>query len=154
MTTISPLKSGDWLLSRSAEETMKLGNALGRTLRKGDVVSLYGPIGGGKTTFVKGLAEGLGIKIDASEVASPTFVLIREYPCRIPLRHIDLYRLDRVEGVDRRLVEECFDAPGVTVIEWAEKAEAFLPDERVEVRFRHETETSRGIRFLVHGKNR
>ena len=137
-----------WVISRSPEETVGYGEWLGRRLRKGDVVSLVGEVGGGKTTFTKGIAQGLGIRVDLSEVTSPTFVFIKEYPCRIPLHHVDLYRLEGApQGPDAELIQECFAAGGVTVLEWGGKAEGILPAERYEVRFEHAGPSSRKIRW-------
>jgi tRNA threonylcarbamoyl adenosine modification protein YjeE len=99
--------------------TRAVARALAATLRRGDVVLLYGDLGAGKTVFVKGLAEGLGI--DAAEVTSPTFTLVHEYAGpRLPLVHLDLYRLDRTDLDDVGLDPEAA-ARGVVVVEWAER---------------------------------
>jgi len=100
-------------------ETAAVGRALAVTLGAGDVVLLYGDLGAGKTAFVKGLAEGLGVSRD--EVSSPTFTLIQEYRGgRLTLFHVDLYRLDDPREVDDLGLEEIANE-GVLAIEWAEK---------------------------------
>lgn len=115
-------------------ETEQLGVDLAKNLRPGDVVALYGDLGSGKTTFVRGLAQALGI---TQPIRSPTFTLIHEYP--LPgelgrLFHIDLYRLENPDDVFQLGLEELIPA-GITVIEWADRASSLLPDERTEVHF-------------------
>lgn len=107
-------------ISRSPEETFALGEAWGREAAPGWVVALSGDLGAGKTQLVKGLARGLGIE---SRVHSPTFALLRTYEGgRLPLAHLDLYRLDGPEAVFRAGLEEYLrPADGVTVVEWAER---------------------------------
>ena len=105
--------------TRNEVETAAVGRALAATLSAGDVVLLYGDLGAGKTAFVKGLAEGLGVARD--EVSSPTFTLMQEYRGgRITLFHVDLYRLDDAREVDDLGLDEIAD-DGVLAIEWAEK---------------------------------
>lgn len=146
MTTTS-LKEGAWIRTSSPEETARCGAELGRALKAGDTVVLKGDIGSGKTTFTKGVARGLGFKAAADDVSSPTFVLIKEYPCRIPLYHIDLYRLDAITPNERSLIEEAMDGTGVVVLEWGEKARAFLPPSCLEIEFRHVSPNAREIRM-------
>src|SRR5712672_4080883 len=105
--------------TRSEEETAALGRELGATLAAGDVVLLYGDLGAGKTAFVKGLAEGLGVSRD--EVSSPTFTLVQEYRGgRLTLFHVDLYRLNDPREIDDLGLDE-IATEGVLAIEWAEK---------------------------------
>lgn len=132
------------IMTRSAAETKKVGRALGRHLRPKDVVALRGELGAGKTTFVKGIAKGLGVKSE-KEVASPTFVLIHEYEGRCPVYHLDWYRLARVEGPDEALAQECFEAEAVTLVEWPERPNTVLPKERIEVNIFHRGLSSRKI---------
>lgn len=118
--------------TRSLEETLQFGERLGRTLQRGDVVALSGELGAGKTALIKGLARGLGI---TDEVTSPTFTLIHEYGGgRVPLFHIDLYRLDSLEQALAIGIEEYLDTPGVTAIEWSEKIDKLLPATATRIR--------------------
>ncbi len=106
-------------MTRSESETTAAGRALASTLSSGDVVLLYGDLGAGKTAFVRGLADGLGISPD--EVNSPTFTLVQEYRGgRLPLVHVDLYRLSDPREIDDLGLDEVA-AGGVLSIEWAEK---------------------------------
>ncbi len=105
-------------VTTSEDQTQALAAKLGAKLKPGDVVLLFGELGAGKTTFVKGLAKGLEVPEDCY-VQSPTFALINEYPGRVPLYHVDLYRLEPEETYDLGL-EELADK-GVVAIEWPEK---------------------------------
>jgi tRNA threonylcarbamoyladenosine biosynthesis protein TsaE len=129
------------ITTHSEAETATVGRELAATLSAGGVVLLYGDLGAGKTAFVKGLAEGLGVSRD--EVSSPTFTIMQEYRGgRLPLFHVDLYRLDDPRELDDLGLEEVADA-GVLAIEWAEKltSDARLKPSRYEdavvVRIRH-----------------
>jgi tRNA threonylcarbamoyladenosine biosynthesis protein TsaE len=130
----------------SEQETATVGRELAATLSAGDVVLLIGDLGAGKTAFVKGLAEGLGIGRDA--VSSPTFTLIQEYRGgRLPLFHVDLYRLNDAREIDDLGLDEIADA-GVLAIEWAEKLPARLrPPRVVSVRLTHGDGDARTIRI-------
>lgn len=109
------------LLTRAERETEEAGRALGATLTSGDIVLLTGELGAGKTAFVRGLAAGLGAPAD--EVSSPTFTLVQEYRGRVPLFHVDLYRITGPEADDLGL-DELRDQ-GAVAIEWAEKLDAW-----------------------------
>ena len=111
------------LKSRSPEETKRIGAAMGRCLEPGDVLLLCGDLGAGKTCLTQGIARGLGIQ---GYVRSPTFVLVSIHQGRLPLYHMDIYRLDHVAEVLDLGLEEYLAGDGVSVIEWADKAlEAF-----------------------------
>jgi tRNA threonylcarbamoyladenosine biosynthesis protein TsaE len=138
----------EWI-SRSAEETQRLGERLGALLRAGDVVGLIGELGSGKTTFVQGLAKGMGL--DQSVVKSPTFVLMREYRGRIPLIHVDGYRLEHPDQALWLDVDWLFSPKRVTVIEWAERLASTLPSDYLELRFAHKTTNHRSISVVAHG---
>jgi tRNA threonylcarbamoyladenosine biosynthesis protein TsaE len=97
------------------------------------VVALSGDLGAGKTCFIQGLAAGLGV---AGPVTSPTFIMIAEHAGRLPLYHVDLYRTESLEEIRGLGLEELLDGPGVTAIEWAEKAEPLLPPGAIRVRIR------------------
>jgi tRNA threonylcarbamoyladenosine biosynthesis protein TsaE len=130
------------IATASESETAAVGREIAQTLRAGDVVLLYGDLGAGKTAFVKGLAEGLGVRRE--EVSSPTFTLVQEYRGgRLTLFHVDLYRLDDPrEIVDLGLDEIAAD--GVLAIEWADKLPA-PPAGCVEVRINHRDGDARTI---------
>ncbi len=111
----------------SARATRQAGTTLARTLKAGTVVLLEGNLGSGKTTFVKGLAQGLGFK-RPDEVKSPTFVLLHVYSGRRPLYHFDLYRLESHAELEELGFEEFLSDPkGICCIEWAEKARSGIP---------------------------
>ena len=108
------------IVSNSPDDTLRLGEKWGREAKPGWVIGLTGDLGAGKTQLVKGIARGLGI---ASRIQSPTFTLIHEYrDGRLPLYHIDLYRLDTPQQVFAAGLEEYFrQSDGVTIVEWAER---------------------------------
>src|SRR3974390_714498 len=113
-------------ISHSTAETEALGENWGRSAEPGLVIGLCGELGAGKTQLVKGLARGLGI---TARVHSPTFALINVYPGgRMQLFHLDLYRLDTPQQIIDAGLEEYFHPKGVTVIEWADKAQGLIPN--------------------------
>ena len=117
-TQHSKLTTSRSLETHSEEETAAAGRELARTLESGSIVLLSGELGAGKTAFVRGIAEGLGI--DPAEVTSPTFTLVQEYRGRLTLYHVDLYRLKPAE-VDDLGLDEMTLAGGVTAIEWSDR---------------------------------
>ncbi|HHY75303.1 MAG TPA: tRNA (adenosine(37)-N6)-threonylcarbamoyltransferase complex ATPase subunit type 1 TsaE [Firmicutes bacterium] len=121
--------------SRSPEETRRIGKAIGRLARGGEVILLKGPLGAGKTTLVQGIARGLGIE---GPVQSPSFVLERIHRGRLELRHLDLYRLSGEEALEAGLLSDIGDDQ-VTVIEWAERAEGLI-DADLEVKIERTSE--------------
>jgi len=137
------------LTSRSVEETQQLGARLGERLAAGDVVGLMGELGSGKTTFIQGLAKGLGI--DPAQVKSPTFIVMREYPGRVPLIHMDGYRLEGQQAVVWLDLEWVFSPKKVTVIEWADRVSGCLPEDYLEIHFAHKRTNLRGLRAIAHG---
>lgn len=132
------------MLTRSPKKTMELGRRLAKRLSRGDVVALYGELGSGKTTFTKGVGKGLAVK-DSRRINSPTFVLIKEYKGRLPLYHVDLYRLDSLQDIEDIAVEEYIYGDGVAIIEWAEKIKSILPKKHIAVRFKIKGENERDI---------
>ena len=108
----------------SPEDTAAAGERLGRALSPGAVVGLTGELGAGKTCFVQGLVRGLDVQRRAT---SPTFVLINEYRGRVPVLHVDLYRLDRLSEIEDLGLPDVFGRDTVTVVEWAEKLGTLLP---------------------------
>ena len=119
------------LIAVTPEETTAAGVALGGTLASGDVVALYGGLGAGKTCFTQGLVAGLGVPTRAT---SPTFVLVNEYQGRLPVHHADAYRTSSLtELIDLGLLD-LLGGDGVTILEWADRAEALLPTRAIRVR--------------------
>ena len=117
----------DTIILASAEATQALAESWAEQCRRGDIVALYGLLGAGKTQLVKGLARGLKF---SGEVTSPTFTLVHEYMGgRLPLYHLDLYRLEDLAAAERMGIEDYLTGDGVTVIEWPEKVDALLPED-------------------------
>lgn len=110
------------------DATRALGQRLGREVIPGDVLALVGDLGAGKTTLTQGLARGLGIP-EAVPVISPTYTLVRSYAGRIPLHHLDLYRLGQAEELAELGFSELVDGGGVVVVEWADRFPEALPPE-------------------------
>ena len=132
------------LTTRSAEETIKLGEKIAGRLKPGDMVALCGDLGAGKTTFVKGIAKGLGVH-DYKYVNSPSFVLVREYKGRIPLFHFDIYRLEHLKDIEDIGYEDYLARKGVVVIEWSSKMKRILPDRHLEVTLKIKSADERAI---------
>ncbi len=120
------------LLLADEAATERLGEHLGRLAEPGDVLTLIGELGSGKTTFVRGLAKGLDVPPEVA-VVSPTFTLVNEYTGRLPLYHIDLYRVDAGEREELGLDEYIYGG-GVTAIEWAERLGRAMPPARLDIR--------------------
>lgn len=137
------------LCTRSRDETETVGLGLGKAARPDDVIALWGELGSGKTTMVRGIARGLGI--DEREVTSPTFVIVHEHEGgRLPLFHIDLYRLSPGDTPSTGW-EEALSSGGVTAIEWPDRVERRLPEDRVDVRLMHAGGDTRRIRIEPTG---
>ena len=116
--------------SLSPEETAAAGERLGRALPPGAVVALTGELGAGKTCFIQGLVRGLDVERRAT---SPTFVLVNEYRGRVPVLHVDLYRIDRLADIEDLGLPDVFGREAVTLVEWAEKLGPLLPADAVRV---------------------
>ena len=138
--------------TRSAAETRELGRRLAALLGAGDVVALTGQLGAGKTCLVQGIAEGLGVGED-EEVRSPTFTLVHEYRGRLRLFHLDLFRLADPEGIRDLGWEAAVGGAGVAVIEWAERAGAWIPADRLDIAMEWQGETEREVRVIPHGRS-
>lgn len=135
------------LTTHSTEQTMGLAQRLAEKLVEGDVILLEGDLGAGKTTFTKGLAKGLHI---TRNVNSPTFTIIKEYEGRLPLYHMDVYRLE--ESDEDLGFDDYFYGNGVTVVEWAHLIKDYLPAERLEINIYHKGDDEREVVFTGNGK--
>ena len=137
--------------SHNPEQTQLLGSYLGKIAQKADVLLLTGELGTGKTCLVQGLASGL----DVDEYAfSPSFVIVRQYHGRLPLYHIDLYRLDSLDEIAGLGLEDYFYGDGVCVIEWAEKARQLLPRDSLLISLKYvgASPTERSIELKPQGQ--
>ncbi len=133
----------------SAGAMQQLAAVVGRVLEIGDVIALTGPLGAGKTTFVQGLAEGLGVPGER-HVASPTFALVNEHPGRIDFVHVDFYRIRSPAELPELGIEEAYDR-AATAIEWAERFPDWLPDDTLHLVFEVENSGSRILRGQSSG---
>jgi tRNA threonylcarbamoyladenosine biosynthesis protein TsaE len=137
------------LETRTADDTRAAGAALAPFLRPRDVVVLTGELGAGKTTFVQGVAAGLGA---TEHVASPTFTLVREYVSgRVPVAHVDLYRLEREQDVIDLALDELEDGERVLLVEWGDPVAELLADERLRVEFAADSDDVRRITVATIG---
>ena len=132
------------LTAVTPEQTAAAGEALGRTLCAGDVVALYGELGAGKTCFVQGLVRGLDV---GTQATSPTFVLVNEYRGRLPVHHVDAYRTSSLTELMDLGLEDLFGGDGVTLIEWADRAEPLLPARAIRVRIEGLGDEPREVRI-------
>ncbi len=137
------------LVSHSPQETQKLGMRIGQLAVAGDVFLLVGQLGAGKTCLTQGIAWGLDIE---EYTLSPSFVIMRELYGRLPLYHIDLYRLDRIEESLDLGLDDYLYGRGVCVIEWAEKALEILPEEYLLIKIGYLSDTERGFEIKPAGQ--
>jgi tRNA threonylcarbamoyladenosine biosynthesis protein TsaE len=137
------------LTTTSPEQTQEIGRRLGKLAQPGDVILLVGKLGAGKTCLAQGIAWGLGINDYA---VSPSFVLVRELYGRLPLYHMDFYRLDNIEEIAELGLDEYFYGRGVSVVEWAEKALSLLPPENLLIEMEYVDESERRLRLKPAGK--
>lgn len=136
------------LVSHSPEQTRRLGMRLGELAQAGDVFLLTGNLGSGKTCLTQGIAWGLDIKEYA---LSPSFVIIREYSGRLPLYHVDFYRLERAEEIADLGLDEYLYGQGVCSIEWAEKGMALMPEEYLLINLEYISDKERTISLKPRG---
>jgi len=139
------------LATASAAETRRLGERCGRRLRTPLVIFLIGDLGSGKTVFVQGLARGLDVAADYA-VTSPSFTLINEYPGRLRLFHIDLYRLGAEADLDDLGLAEILHGEGVAAVEWADKLTDGAVAERLEIHFEFGDDDRRRLRMIAYGQ--
>lgn len=138
------------IITNSASETKALGKRLARLLQGKEILCLFGQLGSGKTTLIKGLALGLGIK--EAEVSSPSFILMRKYEGRLPLYHFDLYRIKNPQEICNIGYEEFIFNGGVSVIEWADRMEGLLPASYLRIEFVFLKPEQRLIKFSATTK--
>lgn len=137
-------------MSSNASETERIGEELGKVLSGGEVLALCGELGSGKTTFVRGLAKGLGIPPEM--VSSPSFVLIQEYTGKLKLYHVDFYRLDDLQDIESIGIRELWREDAVVAIEWADKVPQVVPEDAMWFYFHFMGQQMRGIKFKGMGK--
>ena len=137
--------------SKSPSETIRIGKQMGRLLQRRDVVALVGELGAGKTQFIKGLAQGVGVG-KSVYVSSPSFTLINEYKGEIPFYHIDLYRLEEEKEAEELGLEEYFHGEGITAVEWADRIPSLLPGELLCVNIHYMAKQTRSIELVAKGK--
>jgi len=137
------------LITRSPEQTQQFGKSLGKIAQAGDVILLVGKLGAGKTCLTQGIAWGLDIDDYA---ASPSFVLVRELYGRLPLYHVDFYRLENLAEIAELGLDEYFYGKGVSVVEWAEKALSLLPPENLLIEMEYLSDSERRLKLKPSGK--
>jgi len=137
------------IITSSPEETQELGTRLGELAQPGDTFLLVGKLGAGKTCLTQGIARGLGIREYA---ASPSFVVVRELHGRLPLYHMDFYRLENLEEIADLGLDDYFYGSGVSVVEWAEKGLSLLPPEHLLIEMIYVSDTDRRLKLKARGK--
>jgi len=131
-------------ITKTPEETIKLGKKIAQKLTEGATVALYGNLGSGKTHLIKGI--GLGLKVKTI-INSPTFTLINEYQGKFPLYHFDLYRINSVDEAYLLGIEEYFNNKGIVVIEWAERITEILPENSIKIELKFINREKRAIKI-------
>ena len=143
---------GSWnVVSRSPGQTRSWGARLGKLLHGGEIIGLIGELGTGKTCFVRGMAEGLEVGREAW-IRSPTFTLINEYQGRLPVYHIDLYRIRIRDELESLNLREYLYSDGVSLVEWFEHLPAGEVDDFLQVKFAYANGNQRELTFVPHGK--
>ena len=138
--------------TNSPSETKALGKKIGRNLKSGDIIALIGELGAGKTCLVQGLVLELGVN-PRDYVASPSFVLVKEYHGCLPVYHIDLFRIKNTEELESLGWEEYLYGEGVSIIEWAERAEKLMPPEYLRIELGILGTERRRIRVKAFGEH-
>jgi tRNA threonylcarbamoyladenosine biosynthesis protein TsaE len=150
MSSFSVQPSSYPVLSKSAVETRGWGKKLGRLLKGGEIIGLTGELGSGKTCFVRGVTEGLDVPEDAW-IRSPTFTLINEYHGRLPVYHIDLYRVERPRDMQELDLVEYLFSDGVSLIEWFDHLPPREVEQCLNIKFEHVNENKRKLTFAGYG---
>lgn len=128
--------------TKNPEETIELGRKIGRLLKKGDIIAMQGTLAAGKTTITKGIAESLGV---LDTITSPTFCLISEYEGKMPLYHMDVYRLEGTDDFENLGTDDMLYGDGVSIIEWSEKIMDALPKKTIILKLEPQDDGSRII---------
>jgi tRNA threonylcarbamoyladenosine biosynthesis protein TsaE len=136
------------ITTHSDDETRNFGERLGQLLQPGDVIGLSGQLGAGKTTLSQGLGLGLGVE---EPVSSPTFALVHEYRGRIPVWHLDTYRVGSLDELIDLSWDDLLAGGGVLLIEWPQRIEAALPAQRLDITLRYVSEDTRELTLVPHG---
>ncbi len=143
---------GGWtIVTTSPRQSQSLGRNLGKLVQGGEIIGLIGEFGAGKTSFVRGFAQGIEVAA-GTWVRSPTFTLINEYSGRLPVYHIDLYRVGKQEELETLNLREYLYGDGVSLIEWFEFLPSHEVDEYLELRIAHGGGNKRELTFVAHGK--
>lgn len=139
-------------LSKSVNDTLKIGCKIAKYLQRGDIICLFGRLGAGKTVLAKGIASGLGI--DKNKIVSPTFVLVRQQTARhnLPFYHFDFYRISSPEDILVLGFEEYFYGNGITVIEWPARLSYLLPKEFLKIELSLISDSERKFEFAAFGR--
>ena len=138
------------VVSRSAKHTRHLGKSLGKLLQGGEIIGFVGELGTGKTCLVRGLTEGLEVSQE-TWIRSPTFTLVNEYHGRLPVYHIDLYRIGSTDELEELNLREYLYSKGVSLIEWFEYFPADEVDDHLEIRLAYREGSKRQVTFTPHG---
>jgi tRNA threonylcarbamoyladenosine biosynthesis protein TsaE len=139
------------IATQTAEQTRKLGELIGSCLQSGTVILLIGDLGSGKTCFVQGLARGLAVA-PGYDITSPTYTLVHEYPGRLPLAHVDLYRIADEMDAEAIGLLDLMDSRTVVAVEWADRLEnGFWPREALHVHFQTQSDETRCIQLFGYG---
>ncbi len=140
------------IISRCVEDTVDFGAFLGGQLAKGSVITLSGELGSGKTCLAQGIARGLEVP-EGLYVTSPSYTLINEYPGRLHLFHIDLYRVGDISELEEIGLDEILAADGVIVVEWGEKLPGILPEQRLRVSISTVNDETRKLDLMGYGNS-
>ena len=135
-------------VSRSAEETKEIGRAIGKAVGVGTLALLIGQLGAGKTTLTQGIADGLGV---TAYTKSPSFVLVNEYQGRLPLFHMDLYRIDDPAEAWELGLDDYLGRDGVLAVEWADRATSIFPVDRLEIHIEYISDSERRLTVTASG---
>ena len=140
------------VILQSLDDTRKLGKMLGELSRPGDVILLTGSLGAGKTTLTQFIAEGINVP-EEYYVTSPSFALMHEYPGRIPLYHLDCYRLADEDDVEESGLMDYIVADGLSVVEWPDRLGSMIPEERLNIDIHLADDSERIVEITPHGKS-